>query len=402
MNTKDLKVALVHDFLDQYGGAERVLEVLCEIFPEAPIFTLLYDKEKMSARGGPAFGWQNKEIYTSFLQKFPKFLRKRKKWLLPFMPTAPETFNLREYDLIISSSGAWSKGIVTRLNTVHISYIHSPMRFVWDANEEYLMQRESGGKIKFFARLILNCVRIWDKVAADRPDYMIANSFYTRKRIKKYYGRESEIIYPPVNIQNVEDVQVDKKERLGQANQFNKEIATSFANRRTPRNGKHFLVVSRLSAYKKIDKIIEAFNKLELPLLVVGEGNEEKKLKEIANKNIQFLGWQKEEELQKIYSNARAFIFAAEDDFGIAPVEAMSYGVPVLALRKGGAIETVIEGKTGEFFDSSESEIIADSVRRFIEKEKDYDGEAMKKRAEEFSKERFIKEVNDYLGRILK
>lgn len=377
MDIKDLKVALVHDFLDQYGGAERVLEVLCEIFPEAPIFTLLYDKEKMSARGGPAFGWQNKEIYTSFLQKFPKFLRKRKKWLLPFMPTAPETFNLREYDLIISSSGAWSKGIVTRLNTVHISYIHSPMRFVWDANEEYLMQRESGGKIKFFARLILNCIRIWDKVAADRPDYMIANSFYTRKRIKKYYGRESEIIYPPVNIKH-------KTWSMEQG------------------KPNYFLVVSRLSAYKKIDKIIEAFNKLELPLLVVGEGNEEKKLKEIANKNIQFLGWQKEEELQKIYSNARAFVFAAEDDFGIAPVEAMSYGVPVLALRKGGAIETVIEGKTGEFFDSSESEIIADSVRRFIEKEKDYDGEAMKKRAEEFSKERFIKEVNDYLGRILK
>jgi len=145
MNTKDLKVALVHDFLDQYGGAEKVLEALCEMFPEAPIFTLLYDKEKMRGK------FADKEIYTSFLQKLPKFLRRRKKWLLPFMPTAPETFNLRDFDLIITSSGAWSKGIVTRLKTTHISYLHSPMRFAWDSSEEYLQDR--GGNKKSVFRL---------------------------------------------------------------------------------------------------------------------------------------------------------------------------------------------------------------------------------------------------------
>lgn len=372
MKKKDLKIALVHDFLDQYGGAERVLEVLGEMFPEAPIYTLLYDKDKMHGK------FAEREVHTSFLQKFPQFLRKRKKWLLPFMPTAPETFNLREYDLIISSSGAWSKGIVTRLDTMHISYIHSPMRFVWDSNEEYLMQKERNIKIGFLARLVLNYIRIWDKTAADRPDHLIANSVYTQKRIKKYYGRESQIIYPPVILSE----------------------GSTFGFPKVEPSGKYFLVVSRLSAYKKIDKIIEAFNKLELPLLIVGEGEEEKKLKEIARKNVSFLGFQKNEDLQKIYAGARAFIFGSEDDFGIAPVEAMAQGTPVLALRRGGTRETVVEGKTGEFFDSNESEIIADCVRRFMEKENNYDRETIKNRAREFSKEKFIREFREYLDRI--
>jgi glycosyltransferase involved in cell wall biosynthesis len=397
MEKKDLKVALVHDFLDQYGGAERVLEVLCEMFPEAPIYTLLYDKEKMFARRGSAFG--GREIHTSFLQKFPKFLRQNKKWLLPFMPTAPETFNLRDFDLIISSSGAWSKGIVTRLNTVHVSYIHSPMRFVWDVNEEYLKNRRIGKRIGFLARLVLNYVRVWDKAAGDRPDHLIANSIYTQKRIKKYYGRESKIIYPPVFMRQAtsDNRQADKNPSpalpLGKGeNTANQELKTN----------NYFLVVSRLSAYKNIDAIVEAFNKLELPLLVVGEGEESARLKNMAGKNVKFLGWQKEENLAEIYAASRAFIFAAEDDFGIAPVEAMAQGVPVLALRKGGALETVMEGKTGEFFDSKTPEIIADTVRRFMENEKNYDKKFIKQRAGEFSKERFIREFNDFLEKIVK
>ncbi len=397
MNIKDLKVALVHDFLDQYGGAERVLEVLAEMFPKAPIFTLLYDKEKMSAQGGPALSWLNREIHTSFLQKFPKFWRQRKKWLLPFMPTAPETFNLRDFDLIITSSGAWSKGIVTRLNTVHISYLHSPMRFVWDSNEEYLQEKEGSKKIGFLARIILNYIRVWDKVAADRPDYLISNSIHTKRRVKKYYGRESQVIYPPVNTQHVTcNTQHNKNPSLT----LPLEKGENTTNYQLPTTN-YFLVVSRLSAYKKIDKIIEAFNKLELPLLIVGEGAEEKNLKVIAEKNISFLGFQNEADLQKIYAGARAFIFANEDDFGIAPVEAMSCGVPVLALRKGGVLETVIEGKTGEFFNSNEPEIIADSVRRFIEKESNYDRETIKKRANEFSRKIFVENLEGFINKIL-
>jgi len=368
---KDLKVALVHDFLVNYGGAERVLEVLSEMFPEAPIYTLLYDKEKTRRR------FKDKVVYTSFLQKFPKWMKRNPKWLLPFLPIAPETFDLREFDLVISSSGAWSKGIVTRLNTIHISYLHSPMRFAWDMNEEYLNQVQSS-KFKvqsFFARIFLNYIRVWDKLAADRPDYLLANSKYTQKRIGKYYGRESEVIYPPV---------------ISEQGTMNKDQEKNY-----------FLIVSRLSKYKKIKEVVEAFNKLELPLIVIGEGKERKNLEKIAGKNVQILGWKSDEEIEKYYSQARAFVFAGVDDFGMAPVEAMSYGVPVLAIREGGILEIVEEGKTGEFFDAATPEVIADCVRRFREKEKTYDKQEIIKSVERFSKERFIREFRECLDKIL-
>jgi len=377
---KDLKIALVHDFLTQYGGAERVLEVMCEMFPEAPIYSLLYDKEKMRGK------FQDKIIHTSFLQKFPRFLRRRIKYLLPFLPTAPETFDLRDFDLIISSSGAWSKGIVTRLNVIHISYIHSPMRFVWDANEEYLSQQKKTSSVNFFARMISNYIRIWDKMAADRPDYLIANSKYTQERIKKYYGRDSIVIYPSV---------VDCSDCGDSVPQ--KSVGTESLQQQE----KYFLVVSRLSPYKKIDAVVEAFNKLELPLIVIGEGQQEKYLRKIAGKNVRILGWQPEDKVREYYASARAFIFAGVDDFGIAPVEAMSYGVPVLALRKGGAMETVIEGRTGEFFDAAVPEVIVDGVRRFIENEKNYEKNFIINRAKEFSKERFKAEFMSFINSVI-
>ncbi|MFA6047523.1 MAG: glycosyltransferase [Parcubacteria group bacterium] len=377
---RDIKVALVHDFLTQYGGAERVLEVLCEMFPEAPIYTLLYDKEKMRGK------FEDKEIHTSFLQKFPRFLRVRYKWLLSFFPVAPETFDLRDYDLVISSTGAWSKGIVTRLNTIHISYFHSPMRFVWDKNEEYLGEQKKNFITKFFARRALNYIRIWDKVAADRPDYIISNSKYTKERVRKYYGRDSEVIYPPA----IPHPSLDHLGGLEPPSPYKGE----------GNNEKYFLVVSRLSPYKKIDSVIEAFNKLELPLIIVGEGQRKKYLKKIANKNVKILGWQNDGKIKELYTNTRAFIFAGVDDFGIAPVEAMSYGVPVIAIRQGGVKEIVIEGKTGEFFDAATPEVIADGVRRFIENEGDYNNETIIARGREFSKERFIRELSEYIDKI--
>jgi len=370
---KDLRVALVHDFLVNYGGAERVLEVVCEIFPEAPIYTLLYDKDKMKGK------FKDKIIHTSFLQKLPKFMRKRPRWLLFLLPTAPETFDLRDFDLVISSSGAWSKGIVTRLNVIHISYIHSPMRFVWDANEEYLRQQEKTETINFLARISSNYIRIWDKAASDRPDYLIANSKYTQQRIKKYYARESEIIYPPVSLREQAHV---------------RNVAGGSASE------KYFLVVSRLSPYKKIDAIVEAFNKLELPLIVIGEGQQEKHLRSMAKKNVKILGWLPDDKVREYYSGARAFIFAGVDDFGIAPVEAMSFGVPVLAIRKGGAKETVIEGKTGEFFDAAIPEVIVDGLRRLIENEHKYDKQFIKERAGEFSEDKFKTKLIEFIQRI--
>jgi len=368
MELQNKKVAIVHDFLVDFGGAERFLEVLVEMFPEAPIYTLLYDKEKMRGKFAKC------EIHTSFLQKFPRFLRRRKKWLLPFMPTAPEIFDLREFDLVISSSSAWSKGIVTRLNTMHVAYIHSPMRSVWDMNDEYLISQKKNGAVKFFTRLLLNYIRVWDKVASDRPDFLLANSKYTQNRIQKYYGRESSVIYPPVEIRGLTSNKENEK--------------------------KYFLVVSRLSPYKKVDAVVEAFNKLGLPLIVIGEGQHKKYLRSIANDNVKILGWQSDEKTAEYYDGARAFIFAGVDDFGIAPVEAMAYGVPVLAIRKGGILEIVEEGKTGEFFDAATPEVIADGVRRLMENEREYKVENIKAKAREFGKERFIAEFRSYLEKI--
>jgi len=379
MIIQNKKIAIVHDFLADFGGAERVLEVLCEMFPEAPIYTLLYDKEKMRGK------FAGKEIHTSFLQKFPKFLRKRKKWLLPLLPTAPEIFDLRDFDIVISSSGAWSKGIVTRLNTIHISYIHSPMRFVWDANEEYLSQQKKIFPFNFLARLLLNYIRVWDRVAADRPDFLIANSKYTQDRIRKYYGREGVVIYPPV--QELSSGQAITTQELSSKNALDQEK-------------KHFLIVSRLSPYKKIDMVIEAFNKLGLPLVIIGEGQQEKYLRSIANNNIKILSWQSNEKTAKFYAGARAFIFAGIDDFGMAPVEAMVYGVPVLAIRKGGVLEIVEEGKMGEFFDAATPEVIADGVRRLMENEKGYNIEEIKNKAQEFRKSRFIADLSAFLDGI--
>ena len=376
MNTENLKVALVHDFLLYQGGAERVLNVLSEMYPEAPIYTLLYDKEKMFAE------WGKKDIRPSYLQKFPKFLKKHYRWLLPFFPVIPETFDFREYDLVISSSGAWSKGIVTKLNTIHIAYLHSPMRFVWDYNERYLK------KPSIFTRLFFNYLRIWDRMAADRPDYLIANSKYTQKRIEKYYRRESTVIYPPVDVLNVQNNRLEQTQRLNK--QSDKVIERDY-----------FLVVSRLSAYKKVDIVVEAFNKLDLSLVIIGQGNQEKYLRKIAKENIKILGWQNEEVVQEYYKNALGFIFPCEDDFGIAPVEAMLYGVPVIAYRKGGACETIQEGITGEFFDAQTPEVLADGVRRLMLNKNKYDKNSIIKRAEDFSKERFKKEFQEYIENVI-
>lgn len=384
-SNKNIKVALVHDFLVQYGGAEKVLETLCEMFPSAPIYTLIYDKEKL----GEKFG--DREIKTSFLQKFPKFiLRKYRRYLLPFMPTAPETFDLRDFDLVISSSGAWSKGIVTRLNTVHIAYLHSPMRFVWDYNEKYL--QAIGKKIGFCKRMFLSYLRIWDYEATQRPDILIANSKYTQKRIEKYYRRENEVIYPPAFIGS---------EAVNHPNIVTGDNPVIQNLEKDTNNEKYFLVVSRLSAYKKVDLVVEAFNKLELPLIVIGEGEQEKYLRKIANKNIKILGWKNEKKLQKYYQNARAFVFPTVDDFGITMVEAMSWGIPIIAIRKGGAKEIIKEGVSGEFFDAQTVEVLSDGVRRFIENEETYNKDIIIREAEKFSKEKFKEKVWEVIRNII-
>lgn len=369
------KVAFIHDFLVTYGGAERVLENLLLLYPEAPVYTLLYDKKAMGGR------FSGRDIRVSFLGKFPRFLQKRYRWLLPFFPVAIETFDLRDFDLVISSSGAWGKGIVTRLHTLHIAYLHSPMRFLWDANERYLEMVRVGFGKKFFARIFLSFLRVWDREAADRPDVLVANSEYTKNRVQKYYRRESTVIYPPVHILAPLSEKVTSYEKW----------PSDF-----------FLIVARLSESKGISIAIEAFNKLGLRLLVVGEGKDRGRLERMAGENISFLGRVSDEVLYGLYAQAQALIMPSEEDFGMVAAEAISVSTPVIAFGRGGALEIVEPGVTGEFFFAETSEVLADAIRRFLDRgrEKYVPGcEAVKDR---FSKASFLSEWQALIDKIIK
>jgi glycosyltransferase involved in cell wall biosynthesis len=364
-----MKVALVHDYLIRFGGAERVLLELMKMFPEAPVYTFLYDQDKMGE-------WFSSErVRPSFLQKFPKFLRNNHRWLLPLMATAPETFDLREFDLVISSSSSFAKGVVVRPKTTHISYCHNAARFLWDYSLEYLDQQKLSFLFRVFADIILSYLRIWDRAASRRVDYFIANSRTTASRIKKYYRRESKIIYPPVLLQNGEEFKAINQNKIGG----------------------YFLIVSQLTPYKKIDVAVEAFNKLGLPLVVIGEGPQKEYLEKIAKSNVSILGWRDDNEVKKYFKECLAFIFPGEDDFGITPVEAMGWGKPVLALDSGGAQETILPGMTGELFEAATPEVLADGVRRLMENYSHYSPLVIRKWAEKFSLERFQNEFMEFV-----
>jgi glycosyltransferase involved in cell wall biosynthesis len=410
-----MKVALLHDYLVRFGGAERVFLNLVRIFPKAEIFTLLYDRKKM----GNYF--PDTKIHTSFLQKFPKFWRKRQKYLLPFIPMAVETIDLREFDLVISSSSGFIKGIITRPKTIHICYCHSPMRFGWDAYTSYLKDQRKGLLTNATIRLLMHYIRLWDRASAKRVDYFIANSKTTAQRIRKYYGHRSKIIYPPVSVENNKgrtgrehflrqsgasghgSEQGEESERKLEQNSSLGNFASS---KNVPcqshsSNKDYFLIVSQLTPYKRIDLAIEAFNKLGLQLVIIGEGPEGRRLRKMARENIKFLGWQPDDTVKQYFQNCRAFIFAGEDDFGIAPVEAMSFGKPVLAYRKGGATETVLEGITGEFFDWPAPEALADGIRRMLLNFGNYSPLVIKKRAEKFSRERFERTIKEFIVEVV-
>lgn len=367
---KKKKVALVHDFLVSYGGAERVFEAMAEMYPDAPIYTLLYDKERMGEH------FRGRDIRVSWLAKLPNFLKKRYRFFLPFFPVAVESFDLRDFDVVISSCGAWSKGIITRLNTKHIAYLHSPMRYAWDYHEQYLGELGARGKRKIFLRMFMSYLRVWDRQAAERPDVLLVNSKFTEKRVKKYYRRESTVMYPGA---------LDLFEK-------NKQILLSPQKKR-----EYFLVVSRLTRSKKIDKVVEAFNKLGLPLVVVGIGPDQEMLEGIAENNITFRGFVEDRELAELYRGARAVIFPSEEDFGMVAVEALSFGTPVIAYEYGGIQEIIEQGKTGELFHAQTPEIIAEGVRRFLENEGEYDEALMKQSVAHLTKERFQEEIRKFM-----
>lgn len=369
---QDKKIALVHDYLLCFGGAERVLKALSEMFPEAPIYVISYDK-KITEKYFP-----NAKIHASFIQKAPYFWKKPK-YLLPLLPIAAESFDLSQYDLVVSSSSAFAKGVITKPKTIHICYCHSPMRFAWDYAHEY--NNKLRGVFGAMAKIFLHYIRIWDRHCETRVDYFIANSEHTRERIKKFYQRDAIVIYPPIQL-------------IGGLDSSREKTGPSSAP-------PSFLIVSQLRHYKRIDVAIEAFNKLELPLLIIGEGPERGKLETAAKSNIQFLGWQDDKVLARYYSQCKAFIFPGEEDFGITAVEAMSFGKPVLAYRKGGVAETVIEGVTGEFFDDLDPAVLADGVRRILENYPSYNPEVIKNRAAEFGEERFKTKIKEFLEKTI-
>jgi len=384
-----MKIALLHDYLIRFGGAERVFLNLRKIFPKAKIYTLLYDEEKM----GKYF--PGKKIRTSFLQKFPKFWRKRQKYLLPFIPMAAETIDLRDFDLVISSSSSFIKGVITRPKTIHICYCHSPMSFSWDRYERYIKEQKKGFFTSAVIKIIMHYIRMWDRAASNRVDYFIANSKTTARRIKKYYGRDAKVIYPPVDTKTRQAFPANVKipdsdfHSCGSLVCHRKQHYANLQSDTIKNTLPYFLIISQLTPYKRIDLAIDAFNKLELPLVIIGEGPDRERLKKMAHSNIRLIGWQSDEMAREYLKNCRAFIFPGEDDFGIAPVEAMSFGKPVLAFRKGGAVETVIEGITGEFFDEQITEVLSDGVRRLLINFDQYSPLVIIKRAEKFSQERF-------------
>jgi len=360
---ENMNIALVHEWITNVAGAERVLLTLKEMFPKAPIFTSVFD----SAKAKP---FLKHEIRTSFLQKWP-LMKSKRELLIPLTPFAFEQFDLSKFDLVISSSTMAAKGIITKPDTVHISYCHTPPRYLW---EPQIDPRAKGGAFGWLKSITSHKMRIWDKVAADRVDHFVANSNYVSGRIQKYYGKSSTVIYPPVDIEKYQPKsEVDSED--------------------------YFLYVSRLVGYKKCDLVIDAFNELGWPLKIIGRGPEKENLIKKAKSNIEFLGFLPDEKVIEYYQKAKAFVFASEEDFGIVPVEAMAAGRPVIAYRNGGQAEAIIEGVTGEFFDDQTKESLMKTLKSF--NPLGYNSQVISNHAKNFSKEEFKKRLRNYLDQIL-
>ncbi len=351
-----MKVALVHEYLNQFGGAERVLAVLADIFPKAPIYTLLYDEK--ASRGL----FRGRDVRTSFLQKIPGAAKHHKLYPL-LMPLAMEQFDLSGFDLVISVSASFAKGVITKPGTRHICYCLTPPRFLWDNSQRFA--REFG--FPFFIRGLMppfiSYLRLWDQQASDRVDEYWHISNFVGERIKKYYKRESKLIYPFV----------DTRKFTVSCLQFTDD--------------NFFLMVGRLVSYKKFDVAIRAFNELGLNLKIIGAGPESGRLKKMAKRNIEFTGPVSDQDLSEYYQQCRALIFPQEEDFGIVPLESMASGRPVIAYRGGGALETVAEGKTGIFFDEPSPESLIAAVQKF--QSMNFSAVECRQQAEKFSTDIF-------------
>lgn len=358
-----MRVALVHDWLNGMRGGEKCLECFCELFPQADVYTLFHDRGKCSDT------IEGMKIRTSFIDGIPcrdRFYR----YLLPLFPIAIERFILKDYDLVLSSSHCVAKGIIPGPDAVHLSYVHSPMRYVWDMYDDYFGQGRVnplvGRVVPFFASLL----RTWDAVSSARVDHFIANSRHVAKRIGKYYRRESSVIHPPVDL---ERFRVSEKIE------------------------DYYLIVSALVPYKRVDLAVQAFNRLGRRLKIVGTGPQEAELRTMAGPSIEFVGWTDDNALAGLYSRCRAFVFPGEEDFGITPLEAMASGRPVIAYARGGALETVrdLEGEkpTGFFFHNQTAGALQAAVEVFEKSLKRYDPQAVRRHASHWRRERFKDEI---------
>jgi len=365
---KDLKVAIVHDWLVSLGGAERVVESFLKLFPQADLYTSVYDPKKVKL-------FKNRQVRTTFLQHWP--LAKSKHQLFaPIRPLAFESIDLKGYDLVISSSSAEAKGVITGTDTLHISNIYTPVRYYWSGYKEYYANPGFGFLnpiVRYFMPKMTKKLKIWDYAAAQRPDSLIAISKTVSERINKYYNRPSTVIYPPVDV-------------------------LRFENSSTKSD--YYLVVSRLVPYKRVDLAVEACTSLNRKLVVAGRGPELKNLKKLAGSSVEFVENPTDEDITKLYSKARGFIFSAEEDFGITPVEAMAAGTPVICYGKGGATETVVNGKTGVFHDKQSVESLSQAINKFESIK--FDKQHIKQRATDFSEDKFLDLFGGYVVEELK
>jgi glycosyltransferase involved in cell wall biosynthesis len=360
-----MKIALVHDWITEYGGGEKVFSVICSLYPEADIYTLAYNEMSLEKLNIPIH-----RVRASFIQDLP-FGKKRYRNYLPLFTKAIESLDLSSYDLIISSSSCIAKGVLTYANQVHICYCHSPVRYGWDLYFQYLNHAglNKMNPIALYVKSTLHKLRIWDIISSNRVDYFISNSNYIQQRIFKTYRRDAVTIYPPISIADF-DCYYPKEN--------------------------YYFTCSRLVPYKKIDLIVEAFAKMpDRKLVVVGAGPDKAKLEKISTSNIEVLGFQPFSVLKEYMEKAKAFVFAADEDFGMVPVEAQACGTPVIAFGKGGVLETVIENETGLFFYEQNVEAIIDAVNRFDKQKFDY--LKIRKHAEQFSEERFKREIQDFV-----
>jgi len=355
-----VNTALVHDWLNQIGGAEDVLESLVQLNPGAPIYTALYWRDKMPSH------WRQWDVRTSFIDRLP-LARRRQQLYLPLYPLAFEQFDFRHFDLVISNKSGFCHGVITGPETVHICYCLTPTRYVWRYHQ-YAEQENLGRSARAILPLFMTFLRQWDRLAADRVDHFVAISTTIRSRIAKAYGRESVIIYPPVETERFEPSNVVED---------------------------YYLIVGRLVPYRRLDLLVEAFNRLRRPLYIVGSGRDRDRLESMAEPNVKFLGYVPDDDLPDLFARCRAFVFPGEEDFGIAPVQAMAAGRPVIAFAAGGALDTVVPGLSGQLFAEQTVADIIKAIESFDPSSLNVAG--IRRHAEKFDSSLFRKRINSFV-----